>query len=110
MRTRWRRRLLISLLAAASIWLVLCGALFAAMLQPPDRFGQIMARVPKAAFPLMAVLPFETLWNRARGGDLSVGEPAPEFELETVDSAGARVRLSSFRGEKPVVLVFGSFT
>ena len=34
---------------------------------------------------------------------------APDFELP--DAAGAKtVRLSSFRGKKPVVLIFGSYT
>lgn len=38
-----------------------------------------------------------------------VGQPAPDFELPTL--AGDRtVRLSSFRGERPVVLILGSYT
>lgn len=38
-----------------------------------------------------------------------VGDVAPDFELE--DSNGQNpVRLSDFRGQKPVALVFGSFT
>lgn len=37
------------------------------------------------------------------------GQPAPDFELCTPDGART-VRLSEFRGRKPVVLVFGSFT
>ncbi|MBC8505852.1 MAG: redoxin domain-containing protein [Anaerolineales bacterium] len=38
-----------------------------------------------------------------------VGEPAPDFEL--YDSEGQNpVRLSDFKGEKPVALIFGSFT
>lgn len=38
-----------------------------------------------------------------------VGEMAPDFELRTVDGL-TRVRLSSFRGTKPVVLIFGCFS
>jgi hypothetical protein len=38
-----------------------------------------------------------------------VGDLAPDFELGDV-SGEHRVRLSSFRGDKPVALVFGSFT
>jgi len=38
-----------------------------------------------------------------------IDKPAPDFELET-QSGQRRIRLSSFRNEKPVVLVFGSFT
>ncbi len=38
-----------------------------------------------------------------------VGDIAPDFEL--CDVNGERpVRLSSFRGQKPVVLIFGSYT
>jgi peroxiredoxin len=49
------------------------------------------------------------MWNVARGGRLAVGEEAPDFDLRTVDKT-ARVKLSSFRGKQPVVLVFGSYT
>lgn len=37
------------------------------------------------------------------------GDLAPDFDLP--DASGAKtVRLSSFRGKKPVVLIFGSYT
>ena len=42
--------------------------------------------------------------NAPKSGDL-----APDFELLDVDGEH-RVRLSDFRGRKPVALVFGSFT
>ncbi len=35
---------------------------------------------------------------------ITPGTPAPDFELEDIN--GRRVRLSSFRGDKPVVLAF----
>jgi Ca2+-binding EF-hand superfamily protein len=38
-----------------------------------------------------------------------VGKPAPDFALKTHDGKRT-IRLSEFRGKKPVVLVFGSFT
>ena len=39
----------------------------------------------------------------------TVGEEAPDFELRTLE--GDRVvKLSDFRGKKPVVLIFGSYT
>ena len=41
-------------------------------------------------------------------GMLAVGDLAPDLELGLVE--GDSVRLSSFFGEKPVVLVFGSYT
>ena len=37
-------------------------------------------------------------------GLITPGELAPDFELKDID--GNPVRLSSFRGSKPVVLVF----
>lgn len=38
-----------------------------------------------------------------------VGDTAPDFELCDVNGLNP-VRLSTFRGRKPVALVFGSFT
>lgn len=88
------------------VYVAFIAFIFIAMHQPPDRFGQIMARVPG---PLFAVMPFERLWNVARAGELEVGDAAPDFELQTADRE-SRVQLSSFRGKQPVVLVFGSYT
>ncbi len=83
----------------------------AAMYQPPERFSRIMALVANARLmmPLMLAVPFEPLWMVARAGHLRVGDMAPDFQLPTVDKSSV-VRLSSFRHEKPVVLVFGSYT
>lgn len=39
----------------------------------------------------------------------AVGEPAPDFVLPTHDGR-QEIRLSQYRGHKPLVLVFGSFT
>lgn len=41
-------------------------------------------------------------------GGPEVGEPAPEFALDATN--GERFDLTAFRGKKPVVLVFGSYT
>ncbi len=38
-----------------------------------------------------------------------VGEESPDFELPLHDGSGS-LRLSSFRGARPVVLIFGSLT
>jgi hypothetical protein len=40
---------------------------------------------------------------------LKVGDPAPDFTLPTVDGKDA-VTLSAFRGKRPVVLIFASYT
>jgi hypothetical protein len=42
-------------------------------------------------------------------GHLQVGDLAPDFQLPTLDGKST-VTLSSFRGRKPVVLLFGSYT
>ena len=99
------------------MWLTILSVLFVlwigfvyyinwAMHQSPEVFGRVMKRMPMPAYFLF---PFETMWNRARHGNLEVGSPAPDFDLEAYDKSG-RVQLSSFRGKQPVVLVFGSYT
>jgi len=40
---------------------------------------------------------------------LRVGDPAPDFSLPDVKKT-KEVKLSSFKGKKPVVLIFGSYT
>ncbi len=89
-----------------ALYLATSAALYWVMRQPPEFFGRVMRHIPTVA---MIVLPFEPLWLNARGGHLKVGDAAPDFSLETYDKK-ARVQLSSFRGQKPVVLVFGSYT
>ena len=92
-------------IGAAIAYVVFLSVMFIVMSQPPQRFGQIMRYFP---MPAMMILPFERMWNVARGGELRVGEEAPDFTLPRSDKSGT-VQLSSLRG-KPVVLVFGSYT
>jgi hypothetical protein len=40
---------------------------------------------------------------------LAAGEPAFAFDLPLLDGAG-RVRLADYSGDRPVALVFGSYT
>jgi peroxiredoxin len=47
--------------------------------------------------------------ERSREGELRVGDPAPDFELARLDGQG-KVKLSAFKGDRPVVLIFGSYT
>ncbi len=88
------------------LWLCFLGVIYFLMCQPPERFAGAIAKLPGPAFLLF---PFQTMWFRARAGSLSVGELAPDFRLRTLDKSG-EVSLASFRGVKPVVLVFGSYT
>jgi hypothetical protein len=88
-------------------YLFMAAALAAAMMQPPARFGQIMRFVPE---PLVwGVLPGPSIWLWARRGALAEGDRAPDFTLPTYDRKES-VTLSSHRGPRPVVLVFGSYT
>ena len=87
-------------------WVGFLGIVYWKMSSTPEQFGAFMAKLP---MPFYFVLPFETLWNRARAGTVNIGDMAPDFSLPTVDKS-ATVHLASFRGSKPVVLVFGSYT
>src|ERR1700751_565777 len=93
-------------LALAALYAVTTAALFGLMLQSPDRFAATMKHVP---WPAFAALPFKPLWQVARAGNVNVGDMAPDFSLESTDHKSS-FRLSSLRGEKPGVLVFGSYT
>ena len=94
------------LVVLAMVYVLLLAGLFAAMYQPPAVFGWVMSKVPDFAF---MVFPFKQMWFVARKGHLNTGDPAPDFSLQTSDRKD-RVQLSAFRGERPVVLVFGSHT
>ncbi len=94
------------LLGALAAYAALLAGMFVMMSQPPRRFGQFMRHFP---MPLMMLIPFVPMWNIARRGRVEVGDDAPEFALRTVDRS-TTIRLSSFRGERPVALVFGSYT
>ena len=88
------------------LWLGFVTVVYGWMRKPPEEFAAHMANLP---MPAMLTVPFETLWSKARGGTLNIGDLAPDFYLESVDKK-SRVRLSDYRGSKPVVLVFGSYT
>ena len=90
----------------ALLWLIASLALYVAMRQPPTRFGAVMAHVPPF---MMGVLPFRPLWMSARAGSLQPGDIAPDFELPTLHGDDV-VKLSRIAREKPVVLIFGSYT
>jgi hypothetical protein len=92
----------------AALWTMCCVALYGVMRNTPEQFGQVMAKIP-GPVPFL-ILPFETLWMRARAGTLRVGSAAPDFSLTKLDKTG-QVQLSTFTTQrKPVVLVFGSYT
>jgi hypothetical protein len=92
----------------AALWVICCVALYGVMRQTPEQFGRVMAKIP-GPVPFL-IFPFETLWMRARAGTLHVGSPAPDFALLKLDKT-TQVQLSTLTSQqKPVVLVFGSYT
>ena len=101
---KWLMRIALLVVVA---YIFLAAGVTAAMLQPPARFGQIMKYLPA---PLVwGILPAPRIWMWARSGTLAEGERAPDFTLQTADRKGT-VTLSSHRGQRPVVLIFGSYT
>ena len=92
----------------AAVWLVACCALYGVMRRSPEDFGRVMAHIP-GPIPFL-VLPFETLWLRARAGTLQIGDHAPDFSLGKLDKTD-HIQLSSLTAQaRPVVLIFGSYT
>jgi hypothetical protein len=96
----------VCVVCAALVWAAACVALYAAMRQPPETFGRIMSHVPG---PAMIALPFKPLWMSARSGHLQVGDRAPDFALPALQGERT-ITLSNEYRQKPVVLVFGSYT
>ena len=93
----------------AAAFVVIYVAISAALLlvmRRPVVFSKVMRHVPDAT---MMVFPFKALWYAARWGGLRVGDPAPGFNLPAADRQSS-VSLASFRGQKPVMLIFGSYT
>lgn len=52
---------------------------------------------------------FRTLQKKLDATAPKVGDIAPDFEQRDVNGENP-VRLSDFRGQKPVALIFGSYT
>jgi hypothetical protein len=93
--------------AVAGVYLAAGLGIVWAMLQPPERFGQIMMHLPAPV--VWGAFPAPRMWTWARSGLLQEGDEAPDFTLSSYDHS-TRVTLSSHRNEQPVVLVFGSYT
>ena len=104
---RSRKLLLGFLVVVAVAYSAGTAFIWHAMRQPPEKFGQVMAKLPSPV--VFLVFPFETLWKHARAGTLKEGDAAPDFVLSKVDKSGS-VRLSDLTSRGPVVLVFGSYT
>jgi hypothetical protein len=103
-KTVWTR----ILAGIAAIWILGCCVIYSMMRKPPETFARFMAKVPGPVAFL--AFPFETMWTRARAGELHVGDAAPDFSLKTLDKS-AVVQLPGLTMQgRPVVLIFGSYT
>ncbi|MEZ5353232.1 MAG: hypothetical protein R2762_11400 [Bryobacteraceae bacterium] len=101
-------RLIVKLVyLCVGVWLAAAAVMFGVMHLPPAQIASVVGHFP--TWMITRALPFQTLWTAARRGDLRVGDPAPDFDLPTLDKS-ARVQLSMHAGVRPVVLVFGSYT
>lgn len=106
MKKRTKRWLGATLAVLFCLWLGFVAYIDWAMHQPPEVFGHVMARMPMPAYFLF---PFETMWTDARKGTLSAGDLAPDLTVKTLDTK-VPTQLASLWADKPVVLVFGSYT
>jgi hypothetical protein len=105
MRVKWLVR---GAMGLAFLYALLFSAVALAMMQPPERFGAFMKRMPAPI--VWGALPARRMWLWTRRGTLAEGDLAPDFTLRTTHDRTRRVTLSSYRGQRPVVLVFGSYT
>lgn len=102
------RKILVGVIITLAIAYIACGVLiWRAMHKPPEEFARVMAKLP-GPVPFL-LFPFQSMWLRARAGNLQVGDPAPDFSLLTTDRS-ERLQLSALNKGKPAVLVFGSYT
>jgi hypothetical protein len=105
-KSKWVRGVVLVLLVLAVLWGTASAALYRIMRRPPEAFARVMAKLPDAVFLLF---PFETMWTQARAGTLQPGDPAPNFTLTKLDHSDT-VQLAALVSQKPVVLIFGSYT
>jgi hypothetical protein len=100
---RWIGRAVVVLFV---FWVGFVGFVYRAMRQPPEMFGHVMANMPMPAYFLF---PFETMWTHARKGSLQPGDLAPSLPVKKLEDKSP-IELGSLWTERPVVLVFGSYT
>ena len=104
---RARKGLLLCLAALVVAYVAFGAFMWRTMRQPPEDFARVMAKMPGPV--VFMLFPFETFWLQARAGTLHIGDSAPDFSLQNLDHTGT-VQLSALNSQKPVVLVFGSYT
>jgi hypothetical protein len=102
----WKKITATVLICLFVLWAGLTTYIWRAMHRTPEAFAHVMMHMP---WEIFLVVPFETLWTRARAGTVNIGDQAPEFALAKLDKTGT-VRLSELNRTGPVVMIFGSYT
>ncbi len=92
------------LLASLSVLLLLSAC--AAPDSSTQQSSTQQSSTPQAGAPHRAT---PEMSRRSRPPSLQATEAAPTFKLSTLDSKG-EVDLAGFKGDKPVLLFFGSYT
>ena len=105
-RRNWKKITATVLICLFVLWAGLTTYIWRAMHRTPEGFARVMMHMP---WQIFLVVPFETLWTRARAGTVNVGDAAPDFSLTKLDKTGT-LRLSELNKTQPVVMVFGSYT
>ena len=82
--------------------------------EPWSVAGQVVAQIRGEGTPRDSPLTLQDVMASADYRDLMTakvasGELAPDFELPSLDGTGT-VRLADLRADRPVALVFGSYT
>ena len=103
---RWKKITAAILAGIFVLWVGLVTFIWRAMHKSPEEFARVMSHMP---WEIFLVVPFETLWTRARAGSLNLGDSAPDFSLVKLDKT-ATIHLSEVNKAQPVVMVFGSYT
>jgi hypothetical protein len=105
-RRPWLKITAVTLSLIFVLWLGFVSYIWRAMHRTPEEFGRVMMHMPWEVF---LIVPFETMWTRARAGSVNLGDAAPDFSLAKLDKSGS-VRLSELYQSQPVVMIFGSYT
>jgi len=67
-------------------------------------------KTSKAFMVVMAGPVFLSMSAWVQSGGPKVGDIAPDFKLNLLTDSEKEIQLSRFKGNKPVVLIFGSYT
>src|SRR3954451_6100938 len=103
-KARWKKITAAILTGVFALWVAFVTFMWHAMHRPPEDFARVMSHMPWEVF---LVVPFETLWTRARAGSLNLGDSAPDFSLVKLYMT-AGVHLSEIHTAHSAPMTFSS--